>query len=162
MPTARTLRLNELLQRELSSVLRREYQTEAVAVTITAVQVSPDLHDARVFVAVTGDETLAADRFRWLRREAGALRHTLARAIALKHFPALTFVADTATPRGNRILALLDEIAAKEKASASAADADVGGVSSLSAVASAKAEPRSETAASATGGGAPSPRLSAP
>ena len=118
MATARTLRLNELLQRELSALLRREYQTEAVVITITSVDVAPDLRSCNVYVAVSGDDLLTEDRLRWLRREAGALRATLSRRIVLQHLPALTFVADTSTPRGNRILAVLDEIAAKEKSAA--------------------------------------------
>ena len=46
--STRTLRVNELLQRELSDILRKQYQEEAVAITITGVQVSPDLHEGRV------------------------------------------------------------------------------------------------------------------
>jgi ribosome-binding factor A len=114
--TARTLRLNELLQRELSGLLRREHQTEAVVITITSVDVAPDLKSCNVFVAVTGDEKMIEDRLRWLRRHAPAFRAALSRRIVLQHLPALTFVADTSTPRGNRILAVLDEIAAREKA----------------------------------------------
>ncbi len=115
VPTARTLRLNELLHRELSGLLHREHQVEAVAITVTSVDVSPDLKCCNVYVAVTGDDGLAEDRLRWLRREAAALRATLSRRIVLKHLPKLTFIPDTATPRGNRILAVLDEIAAKGK-----------------------------------------------
>ena len=44
----RTLRVNELIQRELGDILRRRYQSEAVAVTITEVRVAPDLRDGRV------------------------------------------------------------------------------------------------------------------
>ena len=50
----RTLRVNELIQRELSAILRQRHQSEAVAVTITEIRVSPDLRDARVFVSVIG------------------------------------------------------------------------------------------------------------
>ncbi len=129
MPTARTLRLNELLQRELSALLHQEHQTEAVAITVTSVDVSPDLKACRIFVAVTGDGTLVEDRLRWLRRQAAALRTTLSRRIVLKHLPALTFVPDTATSRGNRILAVLDEIVAREKLSPvpSGGESDSGG-----------------------------------
>ncbi len=123
MPTARTLRLNELLQRELSGLLRREHQTEAVVITVTSVDVAPDLKSCNVYVAVTGDDKTAEDRLGWLRRQAAAFRAALSRRIVLKHLPALTFVPDTATPRGNRILAVLDEIAAKEKNSSLATPA---------------------------------------
>jgi ribosome-binding factor A len=129
VPTARTLRLNELLQRELSGLLHSEYQAESVTITIGGVDVAPDLSGCRVHVAVTGDDALAADRLRWLRRQAGALRSALARRIVLKHLPALTFELDSATQRGNRILAVLDEIVAKEPTRAGEVAA-VDGVSS--------------------------------
>ena len=115
MPTARTLRLNELLQRELSGLLHQEHQGETVTITITSVDVAPDLRSCKVFVAVTGGDDAVEDRLRWLRRHAAEMRATLSQRIVLKHLPALTFLPDTATQRGNRILAVLDEIAAKEK-----------------------------------------------
>ncbi len=116
MPTARTLRLNELLHRELSALLHSEHQAESVAITISGVDVAPDLTGCRVFVAVIGDEKLAENRLRWLRREAGRFRMELSRRIVLKHLPALTFELDVATARGNRILAVLDEIGVKQPA----------------------------------------------
>ncbi len=116
MPTARTLRLNELLQRELSGLLHQEFQAETVTVTVTSVDVAPDLRSCKIFVAVMGDDEQAEDRLRWLRRHSATLRTTLSQRIVLKHLPALTFLPDTATLRGNRILAVLDEIAAKGKA----------------------------------------------
>lgn len=151
MPTARTLRLNELLHRELSALLHSEHQAESVAITIGGVDVAPDLTGCRVFVAVTGNDDLAEDRLRWLRRMAGRFRAELSRRIVLKHLPALTFELDVATSRGNRILAVLDEITAKDKsapvvdselsADNDAPPAEAGKLSSLSAAA-AKTEPR--------------------
>ena len=52
----RTVRVNELVQREISDILRKHYQSEAVTITISEVRVSPDLRDARVFVSVVGDD----------------------------------------------------------------------------------------------------------
>ena len=125
MPTARTLRLNELLQRELSGFLHanREYQSEAVAITIAGVDVKADFSEARVFVAVTGDAKLAEDRLRWLRERAcPSFRFALSRLVLLRRSPALVFELDTATARGNRLLGLLDEIAAREKSAPPTAD----------------------------------------
>ncbi len=116
--STRTLRVNELLQRELSNLLRRKYNNDAAAVTITGVEVTPDVRQGKVFVAITGDDELAADRLRWLRKHAQELRFALGEIIILKHMPVLTYELDLATDRGNRILGLLDEIAAKEKPAA--------------------------------------------
>ena len=62
MSSTRILRVNELIQRELSNLLRRKYNADAAPITITAVQVTPDVREGKVFVSVTGDEEQSADR----------------------------------------------------------------------------------------------------
>jgi ribosome-binding factor A len=116
--STRILRLNELIQRELSALLRKDYQTEAASITITGVEIAQDLKAGRVLVAVTGDDEQLENRLRWLAAHAKEFRFALGRVLVLRHMPVFTFIADTATARGNRILGLLDEIAAKEKAAA--------------------------------------------
>lgn len=106
----RTVRINELVQRELSDILRRRYQTEAVALTITEVRIAPDLREGRVFVSVVGDEAVVADRLQWLRRQASALREELGRRIVLKYLPRLEYVEDRGAARSARILHILDEL----------------------------------------------------
>jgi ribosome-binding factor A len=106
----RTVRINELVQRELSEILRRRYQTEAVALTITEVRVAPDLRDGRVFVSIVGSDEEAADRMRWLRRQASAIRGELGRRIVLKYLPKFEYLLDKSAVRSVRILQILDEI----------------------------------------------------
>ncbi|HEU5077946.1 MAG TPA: 30S ribosome-binding factor RbfA [Opitutaceae bacterium] len=110
----RTVRVNELVQRELSEILRKRYQSEAVAITISGVEVSPDLHDGKIFVAVTGEPDFAQQKVRWLRDILPQLKQELGRRIVLKWMPAFTVVLDESTARGNRLLQILDEISAKE------------------------------------------------
>jgi ribosome-binding factor A len=113
MSSTRNLRVNELLQRELSALLRRKYNAEAASITITAVEVTPDVRQGKVFVSVTGDDEQAAERMKWLRKHNHELRFALGDIIILKHMPVFTFELDTVTDRGNRILGLLDEIVGK-------------------------------------------------
>jgi len=113
--SSRTLRLNELVQRELSEILRRDYQSESVALTITEVRVSPDLRDARVFVAVVGNDDTATEKLRWLRRKAPAIRKEMGRRIILKYLPKFEYMLDRTTVRANRVLGLIDEIEGGEK-----------------------------------------------
>ena len=114
--STRTLRVNELIQRELSSILRTIYKDEAVAITITGVQVSPDLHEGKVFVAVTGEEEDEVKALRWLKHNSKEFRFELGRRIVLKNMPHFAYSIDTSTARGNRILSVLDDIAAQDKA----------------------------------------------
>ena len=44
----RTLRVNELIQREMSAILRKRYQAEALPITIASIEVTPDLLEAKV------------------------------------------------------------------------------------------------------------------
>ncbi|MCX6938956.1 MAG: ribosome-binding factor A [Verrucomicrobia bacterium] len=115
--STRTLRVNELIQRELSNLLRRKYNSDAAPITITAVEVTPDVRLGKVFVSITGDDEQAADRMKWLRKHAKELRFALGDIIILKHMPVLTYELDTVTDRGNRILGLLDDISHKAKKS---------------------------------------------
>lgn len=122
--STRTLRVNELIQRELSNLLRRKYNAEAASITITAVEVTPDVREGKIFVSVTGDDEQAAERMKWLRKHNKELRFALGEIIVLKHMPVFTFELDTATDRGNRILGILDEIAVKEKKPSSTPPSD--------------------------------------
>jgi ribosome-binding factor A len=107
----RTLRVNELVQREISDILRKRYQSEAVAITITEVRVSPDLRDARVFVSVVGDEAMAEAKLKWLRGKASDIRGEVARRIVLKYLPKFEYLLDHSAIRGARIQQVLDEVA---------------------------------------------------
>lgn len=118
----RTLRVNELIQREFSDILRKRYQSESTAITITEIRVAPDLREARVFVSVVGDEVQMEQKLRWLRAHVKDIRHELGRRIVLKFMPQFEFVPDHSPEQGARILQVLDEIEAKAAATKPAAD----------------------------------------
>jgi ribosome-binding factor A len=106
----RTIRVNELVQRELSNILRQRYQSEAVAITISEVRVSPDLRDARVFVAVVGDDEMAEAKLKWIRSKAGDIREEISKRIVLKYLPKFEYLLDRSAPGAARIGHLLDEL----------------------------------------------------
>lgn len=112
--SSRILRVNELVRREISAYLHTRYQTESVRLTITGVEVSPDLHDGRVFFSVLGGEELAEDCVRWLREKTGEIRSVVGKNVVLKRLPRFEFVLDAAPVRGARVLQVLDEIETKE------------------------------------------------
>lgn len=106
----RTLRVNELVQREISDYLRKRYQSEAVAITITEVRVAPDLRDARVFVSIIGEPEFAEEKLLWLRARALEIREEIGRRVVLKYLPKFEYKLDRSAARGARILQVLDEI----------------------------------------------------
>ncbi len=106
----RTIRVNELIQRELNDILRRHYQTESISITVTEVRISTDLRDGKVFVAIIGDEEFVLRRMAWLRRQAREIRAELARRIMLKFLPNLSYSIDETTPRSAKVLQMLDDM----------------------------------------------------
>ncbi len=106
----RTLRVNELIQREISAYLHTRYQGEAVRITITGVAVSPDLRDGRVFYSILGGKDTAEECGRWLQEKTGEIRHLVGKHVVLKNVPRLEFIHDTTPERGTRVIQLLDEI----------------------------------------------------
>ncbi len=108
----RIVRINELVQREISDILRQRHAAEAVSITISEVRIAPDLRDGRVFVAILGDAAAVADRFRWLQGKSQEIRAELAKRIVLKFLPHLTYVLDKSSDRVARLLHALDKIEA--------------------------------------------------
>lgn len=111
----RVVRVNELVKREISDVLHTRFQTEAVYITITEVEVSPDLRHARVYYSVIGkeDEIQRADQF--LSGHAPEIRHQIGKKIVLKYLPALEFISDHSIERGTRLNALLDDLVKEDE-----------------------------------------------
>lgn len=88
----RMARVNKLLRQAISDILRARWGSEAVAITITGVDTSPDLYDARITYSVlTDDKAQAVDFF---RRHKGDINKFLGREVTLKRTPRLHFVYD--------------------------------------------------------------------
>ncbi len=104
----RNVRVSELLKREVSDILHTRYQKETVAITVTAVDVSPDHSNAKVYYSflVRDDGHWNAQGF--LDRIAGKVRFELGKRIVLKRLPALSFVFDERIAQGNRINEIID------------------------------------------------------
>jgi ribosome-binding factor A len=111
----RTIRIAELVQRELGSYLHTKYKHEAVEITVAGVQVAPDLKTGKIFFSIFGSEETVTARFKWLLRKRVEIRRELAQRIQIKHAPDWVFLMDQAFSRGNRILDVLDEIDQKER-----------------------------------------------
>jgi ribosome-binding factor A len=110
----RTLRVGELIQREISGYLRKKYQHESVRITITGVEVPPDLLTGRIYFTVLGTEAEIEAAAKWLRSKLSELRKEVGRHIVLKNTPLFELVQDTSTDRGIRVLKILDELDRKE------------------------------------------------
>jgi ribosome-binding factor A len=108
--TERTARLDELLREEISAVIRREVDDPRIGfVTITDVEVSPDLRHASVWVSVIGSADEKRQTLRALSRAMPFVRQRLGK-LRLKRIPELHVKDDTTSERGTRLLQILDEL----------------------------------------------------
>jgi len=108
MPSRRLEQVAGLLQEELSHLLEREVKDPRMGfVTLTGVELSPDLRHARVYFSVLGDEEAVQQSLAALERAAGFLRHELSRRLTLRQVPELHFVLDRSGERAQRISDLL-------------------------------------------------------
>ena len=104
----RPQRLGDLIQRELAGLIRLELRDPRVGMlTITSVDVSPDMSHAKVFFTLLEKDKLEAT-LHGLKRSAGFLRSQLARRITMYTTPELRFEYDESVERGDRISRLID------------------------------------------------------
>jgi ribosome-binding factor A len=101
----------DLIQEEISSLFRKGMKDPRLGfVTITEVEVTPDLRYAKIFVSVLGSEEEVKDSLKALASASGFLRHELGQRLRLRYIPELSFILDTSIERGDRILRLLKEV----------------------------------------------------
>jgi ribosome-binding factor A len=110
MPGDRMRRVNEAVREVLSARLAEGLKDPRIGfVTVTSVDTSPDLRQARVYVSVLGDESTRDDTLAGLASSHGVLQRGLAKELRMKHTPMLEFIYDDSIDRGMRISELLDE-----------------------------------------------------
>jgi ribosome-binding factor A len=111
--TRRTERINDLLREEISQLVLREMKDPRLGglVTITEVDVSPDLRNAKVMVSVLGTDEESANTMRALRAASHFIVRELRKRLVIRRIPDLVFQRDTSIEEGARVLALLDDTA---------------------------------------------------
>jgi ribosome-binding factor A len=107
----RSQRVADLVRAEISSLLLLEaHDPDVKTVTITDVEVPPDLRSARVFFTAHGDEAALARAGAGLARASGFLRREVGQRCGLRYAPELFFEPDRSYERGARIEELLSTV----------------------------------------------------
>jgi ribosome-binding factor A len=106
----RISRVNALLRREVSDQMRRYYRSETASITISDVDCSSDLRNARIYFSVLGDDQAIDEAAKLFRRIGKDLRQRVSKQIVLKYFPRFEFHYDPSLERGAGINSLLDEL----------------------------------------------------
>jgi len=109
----RTERVNELLREEISDLLRTDLRDPRIGglVTVTHVDVSPDLRRASAYVSVLGTAEERESTMRALRHARPFLRRELSRRVSLRYTPELEFRSDVSMERAQEMTDLMRETA---------------------------------------------------
>lgn len=105
-------RINGLLREEISGLITREIKDPRLqgVISITQVQTSNDLRNARVFLSVMGDPETKQSALAGIRSAATFMRRELRDRLALRYVPFLSFVLDESIEHGDRLLQIMDRI----------------------------------------------------
>jgi ribosome-binding factor A len=107
MASNRIGRINEEIQREMSSLIRTVKDPRVSGmISITAVETTPDLKYCKVFVSML-DKSDCSQVLKGLKSASGYLRRELGRTLNLRNTPQLSFVQDDSIDKGAYILGLL-------------------------------------------------------
>jgi len=108
--TRRTSRVGEMVRDALVEVLRHDLKNVNIGfASITGVDVSPDLHFARVYISGLNEEQ-TRDAVEQLQHARGAARRFLGQRIRLRYTPELDFKFDDTTMRASRIESILHDV----------------------------------------------------
>jgi ribosome-binding factor A len=107
-------RVCEVLKRELGQTILRELTFPTPLVTISAVEITPDLKQAHVYVSAFGSDAQRQEILATLEQNRGMLQLEVSKRVVLKNTPHLNFKLDDSIERGSRVLSILDDLGLDE------------------------------------------------
>ena len=109
--TERMRRVNEAIRESLAQAVGELKDPRIGFVTVTGVETSPDLRQARVYVSVLGNERKREQTLEGLASAHGVLQAKLATELRMKRTPQLAFQFDPSVQEGMRMSQLIDDLA---------------------------------------------------
>jgi ribosome-binding factor A len=115
---SRGRRVADQIQRHMAELIQMELGDPRIGmVTVTAVEVTHEFENARIYFTVLGDQSKIEETTQALNHAAGFLRRELAHRLKLRTTPELKFIYDKSLEQGNRLSALIDEAVDSSKES---------------------------------------------
>ncbi|MBO0959106.1 30S ribosome-binding factor RbfA [Neobacillus sp. MM2021_6] len=112
----RANRVGEQMKKELSDIIGRKIKDPRIGfVTVTDVQVTGDLQQAKVFISVLGDDEQKENTLKGLAKAKGFIRTEIGHRIRLRKTPEIIFEWDESINYGNHIETLLHQLHTDDK-----------------------------------------------
>ena len=110
MPTRRTVRVAEVLRKELAACMSHSLDLEGMLITISSVELPPDMRQAYIYVSTLHPDLEEARALEVLNRNRKAWQSSIGRRLGLKFTPQLIFRFDRAVERGDRVMEILTKL----------------------------------------------------
>lgn len=111
MAKIRVGRVGEQIKKEISTIIQTELKDPRIGfITVTGVEVTGDLSQARVYLSVLGNDEQKEETLKALSRSTGFIRSELGKRIRFRHTPELLFKFDSSIEYGSRIESLLGQL----------------------------------------------------
>ena len=115
MSQLRVEKVQELMKQEISSIILRELKDPRIGfVTVTSVECTGDLREAKVYVSLMGSEQQVKDCWQGLQSSLGFIRREIGRRIRLRFTPEISFMLDKSLDYSDHIQKLLLQIQSEE------------------------------------------------
>lgn len=111
MSDVRVRKLQEFIKQEVSQMLMRGMKDPRIGfTTVTDVEVTGDLRQAKIYVSLFGSDKEKADTIQALKHARGHVRSELGKILNLRHVPEIDFDKDTSLDYSMHIESLINEI----------------------------------------------------
>ena len=104
-------KLQELIKQEMSKMLLREIKDPRIGfVTVTDVEMTGDLREAKIYVSIMGDEEKVQESLKGLKSALGFIRREIGKRIKIRFTPEISFALDTSLDYSEHIQKILLDI----------------------------------------------------
>lgn len=112
----RMKRINEACKEALGEILQEDIKDPRIGfVTVTKVEVTPDLHQAKVWISIFGDQEEVEEAMQGLEKAKGFMRRELGRRVRMRYTPELKICQDRGAETSGRVQELIHDLGEEEE-----------------------------------------------
>ena len=104
-------RFEQLIKEVVSEIIREDVSDPRIGfVSLTAVDISPDLKNAKIFVSILGDDKQKNDSMSGLTSATSFVRGRLGEMVKSRNVPEISFIEDDSLEKGSKVLDIISKL----------------------------------------------------